>query len=46
VMNALTANPSISVLMATAKSGSLRATWRDQDGNVGSISAEVKVVGA
>jgi sulfur-oxidizing protein SoxZ len=46
VMNALSANPSISVLMRTAKSGSLRANWRDQKGNVGSISAEVRVVGA
>jgi sulfur-oxidizing protein SoxZ len=46
VLNALTANPSITVMMSTKKSGSLRANWRDQEGNTGSISAEVRVVGA
>jgi sulfur-oxidizing protein SoxZ len=46
VMHALTANPSISVLMSAVKSGVLRADWRDQEGNVGAISAEVRVVGA
>jgi sulfur-oxidizing protein SoxZ len=46
VLNALTANPSISVMMSTRKSGSLKANWRDQEGNTGSISAGVRVVGA
>jgi sulfur-oxidizing protein SoxZ len=45
VLNALTANPSITVMMSTNKSGSLRASWRDQHDNTGSISAEVRVVG-
>jgi sulfur-oxidizing protein SoxZ len=46
VLNALAANPSITVRMAITKPGTFRANWRDQEGNTGSISAEVKVVGA
>jgi sulfur-oxidizing protein SoxZ len=45
VLNALTANPSLTVLIAAKKSGTLRADWRDQAGNMGSITAEVRVAG-
>ncbi len=46
VLNALAANPSITVRTALTKSGTFRANWRDQEGNVGSTSAEVRVIGA
>lgn len=45
-LNALSANPSLAVLIIAQKSGTLSANWRDQLGNVGSISAEVRVAGA
>ncbi|TAG06171.1 MAG: thiosulfate oxidation carrier complex protein SoxZ [Betaproteobacteria bacterium] len=46
VLNALSANPSLSVQLTAQKSGTLSAHWRDQMGNVGSISTEVRVAGA
>jgi sulfur-oxidizing protein SoxZ len=45
VLNALTANPSLTLMMSAKKNGTLRANWRDQNGNEGAISAEVRVVG-
>jgi sulfur-oxidizing protein SoxZ len=45
-MNALTANPFLAFVVAIKKSGSFSARWRDQRGNVGSISASVRVVGS
>ncbi len=45
VLNALSANPSLAVLLTAQKSGTLSANWRDQMGNVGSISAELRVAG-
>jgi sulfur-oxidizing protein SoxZ len=44
-MNALTANPFLAFVVTIIKSGSFNARWRDQRGNVGSISARVRVVG-
>lgn len=45
-MNALTANPFLAFVVAIKQSGSFNARWRDQRGNVGSISASVRVVGS
>ena len=44
-MNALTANPFLAFVVAIKQSGNFNARWRDQRGNVGSISASVRVVG-
>ena len=44
-MNALTANPFLVFVVAVKQSGSFNARWRDQRGNVGSISANLRVVG-
>jgi len=43
-MNALTANPYLALVVAIKQSGNFNARWRDQRGNVGSISASVRVV--
>ena len=43
-MNALTANPFLAFVVAIKQSGNFNAHWRDQRGNVGSISARVRVV--
>ncbi len=43
-MHALTANPFLAFVVAIKQSGNFNARWRDQRGNVGSISASVRVV--
>ena len=43
-MNALTANPFLQWVVAIPRSGKFNARWKDQRGNVGSISASVRVV--
>jgi len=43
-MHALTANPFLAFVVAIKRSGNFNARWRDQRGNVGSISASVRVV--
>ena len=45
-MNALTANPFLTFVVAIKRSGQFNARWRDMKGNVGSISASVRVVAA
>ena len=45
-MNALTANPFLTFVVAIKQSGQFNARWRDMKGNVGSISASVRVVAA
>ncbi len=45
-MNALTANPFLTFVVAVKQSGKFSARWRDMKGNVGSISASVRVVAA
>jgi sulfur-oxidizing protein SoxZ len=45
-MNALTANPFLSFVVAVKQSGKLNARWRDIKGSVGSIGASVRVVAA
>lgn len=45
-MNALTANPFLSFVVAVKQSGKFNACWRDIKGNIGSISASVRVVAA
>ena len=45
-MNALTANPFLTFVVVIKKSGKFNARWRDMKGNVGSISASVRVVAA
>ena len=45
-MNALTANPFLTFVVAVKQSGKFNARWRDMKGNVGSISASVRVVAA
>ena len=43
-MNALTANPFLAFVVTIKQSGNFNARWRYQRGNVGSISASVRVV--
>ena len=43
-MNALTANPFLTFVVAVKQSGKFNARWRDMKCNVGSISASVRVV--
>ena len=43
-MNALSANPFLTLVVAIKQSGQFNARWRDMRGNVGSISASVRVV--
>ena len=43
-MNALTANPFLSFVVSVKQSGTFNARWRDMKGNLGSISASVRVV--
>ena len=45
-MNALTANPFLTFVVVIKQSGKFNARWRDMKGNVGSISASVRVVAA
>ena len=45
-MNALTANPFLTFVVVIRQSGKFNARWRDMKGNVGSISASVRVVAA
>ncbi len=45
-MNALTANPFLTFVVTIKQSGKFNARWRDMKGNVGSISASVRVVAA
>ena len=45
-MNALTANPFLTFVVVIKESGKFNARWRDMKGNVGSISASVRVVAA
>ena len=45
-MNALTANPFLTFVVAVRQSGKFNARWRDRKGNLGSISASVRVVAA
>ena len=45
-MNALTANPFLTFVVVIKQSGRFNARWRDMKGNVGSISASVRVVAA
>ena len=45
-MHALTANPFLTFVVAVRQSGKFNARWRDMKGNVGSISASVRVVAA
>jgi sulfur-oxidizing protein SoxZ len=45
-MNALTANPSLTFMVAVKQSGRFNARWKDMQGNTGSISASVRVTGA
>ena len=45
-MNALTANPFLTFVVVIKQSGKFNAHWRDMKGNVGSISASVRVVAA
>ena len=45
-MNALTANPFLTFVVAIKQSGKFNARWRDMKGNLGSISASVRVVAA
>ncbi len=45
-MNALTANPFLTFVVTVKQSGKFNARWRDMKGNVGSISASVRVVAA
>ena len=45
-MNALTANPFLTFVVVIKASGKFNARWRDMKGNVGSISASVRVVAA
>ena len=45
-MNALTANPFLTFVVAIKQNGKFNARWRDMKGNVGSISASVRVVAA
>ena len=45
-MNALTANPFLTFVVVIKQSGKFNARWRDMKGNLGSISASVRVVAA
>ncbi len=45
-MNALAANPSLAFSVTIKQSGRFNARWKDMQGNVGSISASVRVAGA
>ena len=45
-MNALTANPFLTFVVVIKQSGKFNSRWRDMKGNVGSISASVRVVAA